>query len=316
MEELTPLRKLQLTELGLAKKYTDFCDSHNLRYFMIGGTFLGAVRHKGFVPWDDDMDFGMYREDYERFLQLCKTETLPFEVHNFFLDETSSRGRYHIRLENPAIKVRRSIGKTAEETNVWIDICPFDGMPNHSVTRTIWSYWLLWRRTTYKFSVFNTLVDIDSPNRPFVEKMLIAAGKVFPVEKIFQFAKEIRRYDKALKKHPPSKSKYVFQAISPYRLKELYKKEILGEGKKYEMEGFWWRGPQDKDSYLTQLYGDYMTLPPVKQRDWHKREEILFDEGLSEMQYEIPNKEIITRGGVIGTINCFPIIARRARCAA
>ena len=62
------LRVLQMAELDLMKLFVRICEKHKLRYYMIGGTMLGAVRHKGFIPWDDDMDVGMPRPDYERFL--------------------------------------------------------------------------------------------------------------------------------------------------------------------------------------------------------------------------------------------------------
>lgn len=66
------LRKLQLAELNIIKLFMEICRKENLRYFMIGGTMLGAIRHKGFIPWDDDVDIGMPREDYDRLFELLK----------------------------------------------------------------------------------------------------------------------------------------------------------------------------------------------------------------------------------------------------
>ena len=271
------LRRLQLAELELGKRFVDFCDKYNLRYFMIGGTFLGAVRHKGFIPWDDDMDFAMYREDYERFLQLCKTEPIPFEIHNFSFNESEAHGRYHTKLEVPVAKIRRNVGNTLEITNVWIDVLPLDGMPKYAFGRIIWCYYLLWRRAAYKFSVFSSLVNTDLTGRPFIQKLLITIGKVLPVEKIFKYHIEVRKLDKALRRYSPSSSNYVFYSDGLSRQKVMYKKEIYGKGDLYEFEGFYWRGPQDKDQYLTQLYGDYMTLPPIKKRNRHGIEDITFN---------------------------------------
>ena len=72
------LRQLQLYELNLLKTFADICEKNNLRYYMIGGTILGAVRHKGFIPWDDDIDIGMPREDYIRFLEIAQ-KSLPHQ---------------------------------------------------------------------------------------------------------------------------------------------------------------------------------------------------------------------------------------------
>ena len=278
-ESITPsLRSLQLIELEIAKKFIAFCDEHNLRYFMIGGTFLGAVRHKGFIPWDDDMDFAMYREDYDRFLQLCKTEPIPFEVCNFFYNKINANGRYQTKIEDPdsMMRVRRVVGVKSVEMKVWIDIFPLDGMPNSPTLRIIWGFYLMWRRAAYMFSVFNTLVDKDRKKRPFMEKILIAVGKYLPVEKIFPFEREIKKFDKALKIFRPVKSSHVFQPVSPYKLREIFNKEIFGEGRDYEFEGMKWRGPEDSSEYLRQLYGDsYLILPPEHQRNWHRREEII-----------------------------------------
>ena len=71
-ENNNPLRKLQLAELEILKFLVKICEENNIRYYISGGTYLGAVRHKGFIPWDDDVDIAMPRKEYERFLEIFK----------------------------------------------------------------------------------------------------------------------------------------------------------------------------------------------------------------------------------------------------
>ena len=275
--EVPPLKRLQLAELEMAKKFVVFCDEHRLKYFMLSGTFLGAVRHKGFIPWDNDMDFGLLREDYERFLRLSKNERIPFVVQNYFTTDLGMR-RYFTRIVNPSIRVQRNYAKIPEISNIWIDIFPLDGMPTQSTFRKLRKYYILWRRAALRFSAFSTDVNIHKANRPLAEKLLIEFGKRFPVEKVFKFDREMRKLDKVVKKYPAEKSNWIFNAMSGHKFKEMFRKEVFGEGAFYEFEGQKWRGPQDYKTYLTQLYGDYMTFPPESERNWHSIVEIREDD--------------------------------------
>lgn len=267
--DLKLVRKLQLAELEMAKKFVAFCDEHNLRYFMLGGTFLGAVRHKGFIPWDDDMDFGLLREDYDKFLQLSQKEQMPFEVQNYFTGSLEMR-RYFTRIIDPSIKVYRSFAKIPETSNIWVDVFPLDGMPNQWLLRKIWGYYLMWRRAALRFSIFSIMVNTQKPNRPPIEKLLVEVGKRLPVEKIFKFDKEMKKLDKAARKYPSEKSNYLLNVLGMYKLNEVISKDVFGDGAFYEFEGQKWRGPQKSNTFLTQIYGDYMTPPPESERNWHK----------------------------------------------
>ncbi len=268
-------RNLQLTELEIAKKFVAVCDEHDLRYFMLGGTFLGAVRHKGFIPWDDDMDFGLLREDYDKLLKLCADGQVPFEAHNYFIDQNNLNYRYYFHIEDRKIKVLRTFAQIKEISSVWIDVFPLDGMPNGTLMRMFRKYYILWRRLTYKFSCFSHYVDIKRKGRPFIERALIKVGQIFPVEKIFKLDREIKKLDKALRKYPTQTSNYYANAMSGYKFKEMFRREVFGDGSFYEFEGQKWRGPQDYRTYLTQLYGDYMTPPPESERNQHAIEAIM-----------------------------------------
>ena len=123
---------LQEKELDMVKEFLKICEKHNLKYFMAGGTFLGAVRHKGFIPWDDDVDLGMYRDDYEKFLDIAKRELpYPYEVHTY--RNCKEHHYYFSHIIDVRYKVRRMGSLDKREEYVWIDIFPYDGLPKGKI---------------------------------------------------------------------------------------------------------------------------------------------------------------------------------------
>ena len=124
-DDNSQLRRLQLVELDIMKIFSEICEKNNLRYFLVGGTMLGAVRHKGFIPWDDDMDVGMPRPDYEKFLQIVRNN-LPegYSFLNYKQDEEYKR--YFSRIVNNKVKIYNASNTKTIVENAWLDIFPFD----------------------------------------------------------------------------------------------------------------------------------------------------------------------------------------------
>lgn len=149
MEEVYPVsdefRKLWAKEIEIYQFFKDFCDKHGLRYYALGGTALGAVRHKGFIPWDDDMDFGMPHEDYQRFIELgAKEFQYPYYLACFLTDPvrgglTMSRLR---RLDTTAcsrFEYERFVmhGDRDYKLGVWIDVLPLSYVPEDEETKRV-----------------------------------------------------------------------------------------------------------------------------------------------------------------------------------
>ena len=136
MEEITPLRKLQLAELEVLKEVVRICDKYKITYYISGGTYLGAVRHKGFIPWDDDVDIAMPREDYEIFLQLAEQElNSKYKLVTYKKDDNYLY--YPSKIETDEMKVINHSVNNEKNFNAWIDIFPLDGMPNNFIRNKI-----------------------------------------------------------------------------------------------------------------------------------------------------------------------------------
>ena len=266
MDFLT-LKDIQSEELKILEKSIEYFEKKDINYYLSSGSFLGAVRHKGFIPWDDDMDVGIPREDYEKFINLCNTEKVDFELHTFKND--SNHIRYFARIEDPTITIVRNDRMTEEISSAWIDVFPLDGMPNNKIIRIIHKKYILYRRALYKLSCFSKSANINKKNRPLVEKILIKIGLIFPVEKIFNTKKQLLKLDKALKRFSYNKSNYLVNAMGAYKFNEMFHKKYYGEGKYYKFEDTEVFGPSDYDTVCTQLYGDYMTPPIESERNHH-----------------------------------------------
>lgn len=259
---------LQLYQLEMIEQFVKICEQEHLMYYMLGGTMLGAVRHKGYIPWDDDTDFGMPRPDYEKFLLVAR-EYLPA---NMIIEEggkTKKYPYYFSRISCVEKKVVVRIGNETHIENTWIDIFPLDGMPNYKLTREFHALRLLVRRAVFKFAWFDESVNVSKTKRPWHERFLIFLGKHLPIEKFLSKEKEQKKLDQALKKYPYEQSNYLINLMGGYKLREMFHKDVFGEGAFYDFEGMKLRGPSNYDFYLTQLYGDYMTPPPESERNRH-----------------------------------------------
>lgn len=262
------LRDLQLAELEVLKEFLRICKKYRLRYYMLGGTLLGAVRHKGFIPWDDDIDIGMPRPDFIRFERIVKKE-LPDHL-NYYSYKKDQGYRYYVpRLTDSRVKVIDTSAAVHTEKEAWIDIFPLDGMPGNKLARKFHCFRLLIARAKVNYSMFSTNIDLKKTSRPFYEKALISFGRVFPVEKIFKTSRELAHLDRLMQKYPYDSSPYLINFMGIHKLKEMFHKKYYGKGAFYEFEGLKLKGPADYDHVLRQMYGEYWNPPDKEEMNHH-----------------------------------------------
>ena len=262
------LRQLQLRELEIAQAVLDICSRHSLTIYMIGGTFLGAVRHKGFIPWDDDIDLALPRPDYDKLMELLPKE-LPEKYEHYFFMTDRDMQYYPAQVADPSFKILDTSAQEEKERSAWIDLFPIDGMPNGSVRCFLHKYHLLYLRMMLKFSQFSKVVAVNLAHRPLHERILIGIGKHLHLEKRMDTHRRMVKIDRCLHKYSYDSSDRAVNFMGAYKFKELFPKSIYSELSPFPFEDRSLLGPKDYDTYLRGLYGDYMTPPPRDEQNKH-----------------------------------------------
>lgn len=250
------IKIIQGYSLGILKVLIEVFEKNNLTYYLSGGTFLGAVRHKGFIPWDDDIDISMPREDYDKFLSIsndCLDKR--YFVQNF---KTDRQYRYFItRILDTKFEVEEI--RTGKKTNPAVDILPLDGAPNNPIFRKIYYTKIMGLR--YLISLANRDIIDMKRKRKSIEKILVNILKFIPFEKIVNEYKIKIYLEKCFKKNCMKSSIYSGCLMGAYRTKQMVPTEWFGNNKTYQFESLDLVGPEMYDKYLKQMYGEYMEIP-------------------------------------------------------
>ena len=270
------LKKLQKIELGILKEFDKICSENGLNYFIMGGTALGAVRHKGFIPWDDDIDVAMDRKDYDKFLKIAqkkysKKYTILNNDHN-----------NKFPLMNTRWGLKGTEYKTADlkdipgEFGIFLDIFCFDNVSDDDKEM---------RKQHTKAWFYGKLLVLSGVKKPTLYVYGIKAKILHCiffvahyVLKIFGFKSRFF-YKKALKyalKYKDSNTKRFAYMFDPERYSSLAFKDDVYPVKRIKFEDIMVSAPKEIEKYLEIRYGDYMTLPPEDKRHIHPPESLSF----------------------------------------
>ncbi|MCQ2101640.1 MAG: LicD family protein [Fibrobacter sp.] len=271
-----PLSEAQVAILEIFKDIKPFLDSNSIPYYLLGGSLLGAVRHKGFIPWDDDIDIGIVRDDYERFLATV-AKNLPENLELRSYRDESDHHYYFSRIVDKRYYMRREGSIVARNENLWVDIFPLDGMPNNPIVRRIHMLRLLWVRMWYHIACFDK-VNLNRPNRPLSERIVIAIVKKLHCRGGKNYKKWLVKLDALLRKYKVDDTDWVVNFMGQYKFREMFPKSYYGNGKLYDFEDMKLMGPEDYDGVLSQMYGEYMKEPKDCQKNVHDAHMVKDDE--------------------------------------
>ena len=262
MAEQRNLSQVQQIIWDIMKELKPYLEERKIPYFMLGGTLLGAVRHQGFIPWDDDIDIGIPRVQYERFLEDVGRH-LPPHLRLRTFRNSPDHGYYFARVVDTRHTMRRLGSEETRDEEVWVDVFPLDGMPRRPLVRRIHMLRLLSARFFYHVSTFER-VNVKRPGRPLYERIAIRFLQITRFGRNLDSRRQLEKIDRLLKKYPYRKSPYVINFMGQYIFKEMFPRAYYGRGKRYPFEDTMLPGPVQADQVLRQMYGDYMKIPENK----------------------------------------------------
>ena len=273
-------RELQLVQLDMLNALVKVCEDNNLHYYLSGGTLLGAVRHNGFIPWDDDIDINMPRPDCEKLQKITHGQIGDFLI----VPPTPIKGCFgeSWRMYDLRTVLKSTMGKSAIKNPVFhpvfIDIFPIEGLPN-----TIKDTKKHYRKITVA-RLFERTAFLDHPistGSNILAKLLHMA--ILPLAKGIGYSRWYNIVQNIAKRYSFEECDYIGVMTAPvHKSEERVKKSEYIPSIKVKFEGKYYSGPKNYDTYLTQLYGkDYMQIPPIeKQKSHHDFEVFWYKEEL------------------------------------
>lgn len=272
-------KKIWNIELELAVELLRVCEKHDIQIFAWSGTMLGAVRHKGFIPWDDDLDFAMTRDNFEKLLRVADEFCYPFFLQHalndrqFFLD--------YARLRNSETTGLITWNKSANYNNgIYIDIYVLDGAVESEYKLKKQLFWRkIYRQFIYAFYKKNISWNWRGARKIFLSLL-------HPFSRLRKYEDWVEKYNNLLKRYTPSSDRLALitheqEVIHKYWTKKDELKDIIC----VEFETIKLPIIADYDHILTRCYGNYMEYPPVEERGvWHEGQ-IIFEPDVPYTEY-------------------------------
>lgn len=261
------LKKLHDVEIEILDEFVRICDIYNLDYFLVGGTLLGAVRHNGFIPWDDDIDVAMPRKDYEKFLEIVNKEL----NEKYMIDNKNTNPKYYLNFTK--IRKKNTIFEQDFQVNydgpkgIWIDVFPLDEA--NSLNNIL---------TPIQKKINNIIFrTVHYKNGFILGKKYNVFKKILGKITFLKNTTLLNFQDNVLKLQDNKGGNYILNLASSYDYKkEIFEKNVYFPATELTFEGKNYRVPNQYKRVLEQVYGDYMQLPPKEKRVTHNPIKLMF----------------------------------------
>lgn len=258
------LKEIQQIQKEIIAEVDRICKKCNIHYNMVGGTMLGAIRHKGYIPWDDDADIGFLRNEYEKFRKACRTE---LDSERFYMQDLRDTKGYrwgYGKLRRKGTEfIRLDQESMPYEQGIFIDLMPFDNIPDHLIARKIhFGMCFIFRKVFWS--------EVGAVNeKNTLKRMAYKVLRCIPHEKMVEL---FERFIEATRKKK-TKQVRILTFPTPKGIYG-YNREWYTELDLYQFEELRLPGAKDYDGYLKIKYGNYMELPPIEKRKVHPVSEI------------------------------------------
>lgn len=267
MNNLLTTREIQLAEKDILQETINFLNKHNLRYSICGGTLIGAVRHEGFIPWDDDIDICMPRPDYDKLQKTLQKEGNQLSQKRFFHSvELHNLNMPFTKVYDYGIQIEDERYHDKYEKYLWIDIFPIDGLPSddkqcqrHFQYQRFYRQFIMRRKMSWSYMLKNRPMVIRNFAKTIYKIIALLPPAAFWSKRIIKLA---RKYSYA-------QNETVGCFSWGYGPRERMPKKVAEEYIDLDFEGMKVKGFKNYDLVLTNIYGDYMQLPPVEKRITH-----------------------------------------------
>ena len=261
------MEKLHQCTQEILDFFVKICRENDLRYYLINGTLLGAIRHNGPIPWDDDADVCMPREDYEKFkrIMLARPSGETYHIHCFENDQNHVLFISKLQKKGTVYKVAGNVGLDTRFKEIWMDVFPLDDSPGCSHLRArVLGGTVRWMKMLITTRAIKTTQGIK-----FKRKCAHAILMPIPIKLMYRLTERLTKLgnQKGYNFYVNWGDKYNFK-------RETMPKEWYGEPVKVLYSGKYYDAPCEWDKVLRHLYGDYMKLPPEIERVGHEPIEV------------------------------------------